>query len=109
LDEPATQGLAPERTGSPVQAVRASPPAVCHFLKEFLVSDYLYACGQHVTFTGRRVMSLSWTGDFVITKLLPSGGEEPRYEIRRAGETHSRAALESDLTARSEKLHSSVF
>jgi hypothetical protein len=73
------------------------------------VSDYLYACGQHVTFTGRRVMSPSWTGDFVITKLLPSGGEEPRYEIRRAGETHSRAALESDLTARSEAVHSPVF
>src|SRR3712207_9498690 len=78
-----------------------------HFLKEFPLSNYLYACGQHVTFTGKRVMSPSWTGDFVITKLLPSGGEEPRYEIRRAGETHSRAALESDLTARSETVQSS--
>lgn len=73
------------------------------------MSNYLYACGQHVTFTGKRLMSPSWTGEFVITKLLPSGGEEPRYEIRRAGETHSRAALESDLAARSETLKSSVF
>ena len=73
------------------------------------MSDYLYARGQHVTFTGKRLMSPSWTGDFVITKLLPSGGEEPRYEIRRSGETHSRAAMESDLTAQSEDLQSSVF
>jgi hypothetical protein len=73
------------------------------------LSDYLYACGQHVTFTGRRVMSPSWTGAFVITKLLPSGGEEPRYEIKRIGETHTRAALESDLTARAETLQSAVF
>ncbi|MBF9196913.1 hypothetical protein [Microvirga terrestris] len=73
------------------------------------MSDYRYARGQHVTFTGKRLMSPSWTGDFVITKLLPSGGEEPRYEISRAGETYSRAALESDLTARSETLQSSVF
>ena len=73
------------------------------------MSDYLYARGQHVTFTGKRLMSPSWTGDFVITKLLPSGGEEPRYEIRRTGETYSRAALESDLTVRAETLQSSVF
>ncbi|MGF9759761.1 hypothetical protein AAII07_31660 [Microvirga sp. 0TCS3.31] len=73
------------------------------------MSDYRYACGQHVTFTGKRLMSPSWTGDFVITKLLPSGGEEPRYEIRRTGEIYSRAVLESDLTARLEALHSSVF
>jgi hypothetical protein len=73
------------------------------------VSDYLYACGQHVTFTGKRLMSPSWTGDFVITKLLPSGGEEPRYEIRRTGEIYSRAARESDLTARSENLQPSAF
>ena len=66
------------------------------------MSDYLYACGQHVTFTGRRVMSPSWTGAFVITRLLPSGGEEPRYEIKRAGETYTRAARESELTARFE-------
>lgn len=66
------------------------------------MSDYLYARGQHVTFTGKRLMSPSWSGDFVITKLLPSGGEEPRYEIRRTGETYSRAALESDLAARFE-------
>ena len=71
--------------------------------------DYLYACGQHVTFTGKRIMSPSWTGDFVITKLLPSGGEEPRYEIKGIGETYTRAALESDLKARSEALLSSVF
>ena len=73
------------------------------------MSNYLYACGQHVTFTGKRLMSPSWTGDFVITKPLPSGGEEPRYEIRRAGETYSRAALESDLTARFVALQSSAF
>ena len=73
------------------------------------MSDYLYTRGQQVTFTGKRLMSPSWTGDFVVTKLLPSGGEEPRYEIQRIGETYTRAALESDLTARAETLQSSVF
>jgi hypothetical protein len=66
------------------------------------VSEYLYARGQHVTFTAKRFTGAAWTGAFVITRLLPSGGEEPRYEIKRIGETYSRAALESDLTARFE-------
>jgi hypothetical protein len=69
--------------------------------KEFLVSDYLYARGQHVTFTAKRFFG-PWTGAFVVTKLLPSGGEEPRYEIKGIGETFSRAALESQLSARLE-------
>ena len=66
------------------------------------MSEYLYARGQHVTFTAKRFIGPSWTGAFVITKLLPSGGEEPRYEIRSTGEVYSRAALESDLSARFE-------
>jgi len=65
------------------------------------MSEYLYARGQHVTFTTRRFLG-TWTGAFVITKLLPSGGEEPRYEIKGIGETYSRAALESQLSARFE-------
>ncbi len=66
------------------------------------MSEYLYARGQHVTFTAKRFIGPAWTGAFVITKLLPSGGQEPRYEIKNIGERYSRAALESDLTARSE-------
>jgi len=64
------------------------------------MSDYLYARGQLVTFTAKRFIGPAWTGAFVITKLLPSGGEEPRYEIKSTGDTYSRAARESDLTAR---------
>ena len=66
------------------------------------MSEYLYARGQQVTFTAKRFIGPAWTGAFVITKLLPSGGEEPRYEIRSTGEVYSRAALESDLSARFE-------
>ncbi len=66
------------------------------------MSEYLYARGQHVTFTAKRFTGPAWTGAFVITKLLPSGGQEPRYEIKSTGETYSRAVMESDLTARSE-------
>ncbi len=64
------------------------------------MSEYLYARGQHVTFTTKRVTGTAWSGAFVVTKLLPSGGQEPRYEIKSTGETYSRAALESELTAR---------
>lgn len=66
------------------------------------MSEYLYARGQHVTFTAKRFLGPAWTGAFVVTTLLPSGGEEPRYEIRSTGETYSRAALESQLSARFE-------
>ncbi|WP_114945454.1 hypothetical protein [Microvirga calopogonii] len=68
------------------------------------MSEYLYARGQHVTFTAKRFVGPAWTGAFIVTKLLPSGGGEPRYEIRSTGETFSRAALESDLSARFEIL-----
>jgi len=66
------------------------------------VSEYLYARGQHVIFTAKRITGTAWTGAFVITKLLPSGGQEPRYEIKSTGETYSRAALESELSTRFE-------
>jgi hypothetical protein len=58
-----------------------------------------------VTFTTRRFTGPVWSGAFVITKLLPSGGQEPRYEIKRIEEAYSRTALESELTARSEGFH----
>jgi hypothetical protein len=58
-----------------------------------------YACGQHVTFTDRRILGSNWSGAFVILELLPSGGETPRYLIKSAGETHSRAAFEHQLAA----------
>jgi len=63
------------------------------------VTKYLYARGQHVTFTAKRFIGPASTGAFVITRLLPSGGGEARYEIRSTGETYSRAVLESDLSA----------
>jgi hypothetical protein len=66
------------------------------------MSEYLYARGQHVTFTTRRFLGPAWTGAFVVTKLLPSGGEEPRYEIGSTGELHNRVALESELSPRLE-------
>ncbi len=64
------------------------------------MSEHLYARGQHVTYTAKRFLGRPWTGAFVITRILPSGGEEPRYEIRSTGETYSRAARESELNAR---------
>ena len=66
------------------------------------MTDHLYARGQLVTYTAKRFIGPAWSGAFVITRLLPSGGQEPRYEIKTIGERYSRAALESDLTARSE-------
>lgn len=66
------------------------------------MSEYLYARGQHVTFTAKRFIGPDWTGAFVVTKLLPSGGGEPRYEIRSTQESYSRAALESQLSTRLE-------
>jgi hypothetical protein len=66
------------------------------------MSHYLYARGQHVTLTAKRFMGPAWTGPFVVTKLLPCGGDEPRYEIKSAGETYTRAAFERELSARSE-------
>ena len=58
-----------------------------------------------MTFTTRRFTGPVWSGAFVITKLLPSGGQEPRYEIKRIEEAYSRTALESELTAHSEGFH----
>ena len=55
-----------------------------------------------MTFTTRRFTGPIWSGAFLITKLLPSGGQEPRYEIKRIEEAYSRVALESELTARFE-------
>jgi hypothetical protein len=69
-----------------------------------MMSNYLYARGQHVTLTAKRFIGPAWTGAFVITKLLPSGGEEPRYEIKATGENYTRAAFERDLSARIETL-----
>lgn len=64
--------------------------------------EYLYARGQHVTFTTKRISGTFWSGAFIVTKLLPSGGQEPRYEIKGMGEAYSRAAVESELSAHSE-------
>lgn len=64
------------------------------------MSEYLYAPGQHVTFTAKRFIGPAWTGVFVVTRRLPSGDEEPRYEIRSTGEIYSRAVFESELNPR---------
>jgi hypothetical protein len=66
------------------------------------MSDHLFACGQHVSFTDRRFLGPGWTGTFVITELLPSGGENPRYRIKSTGEAYSRAAFEHQLSTRFE-------
>jgi hypothetical protein len=64
------------------------------------MTTHRFACGQHVTYSDRRILGPSWSGAFVIQELLPSGGETPRYLIKNAGETHSRAAFEHQLSAR---------
>jgi hypothetical protein len=99
LDGPAPQGSPQERASAPAQAVAAIPSIIVSEKEQF-VSEYLYARGQHVTFTTKRVTGTAWSGAFIVTKLLPSGGQEPRYEIKSTGEAYSRAALESELTAR---------
>ncbi|MCB5176232.1 MULTISPECIES: hypothetical protein [Microvirga] len=63
------------------------------------MTEHLYACGQHVSFTDRRFTGPAWTGSFVIAELLPSGGGAPRYRIKSTGETYSRAVFEHQLTA----------
>ena len=61
------------------------------------MSTHIYPCGQLVTFTDRRHIGHSWSGDFVIIKQLPSGDEAPRYEIKSRGEVYSRVAYEDQL------------
>lgn len=61
------------------------------------MSIHLYCCGQHVTFSDKRFLGPSWSGDFVIVRQLPSGDEAPRYEIKSTGETYSRVAYENQL------------
>jgi hypothetical protein len=63
------------------------------------MSSHKYACGQHVTFNDRRFLGPSWSGGFIITKLLPMDDAMPRYQIKSTGETHSRVAEESQLKA----------
>jgi hypothetical protein len=63
------------------------------------MSDHLFACGQHVSFTDRRFTGAAWSGAFVIAELLPSGGGVPRYRIKSSGEAYSRAAYEHQLAA----------
>jgi hypothetical protein len=63
------------------------------------MSVHRFACGQRVTFSAKRVFGPSWSGAFVIVKLLPSGGEAPRYEIKSIEEAHTRAASEDQLSA----------
>lgn len=63
------------------------------------MSDHLYARGQHVTYSDRRILGPRWSGEFVIVELLPSGGDTPRYLIKNASEPHSRAAFEHQLAA----------
>lgn len=65
------------------------------------MSTHLYPCGQHVTFSDKRFLGRTWSGDFVIIKLLPSGDEAPRYEIKSTGEAYSRVAYENQLATTS--------
>ena len=62
------------------------------------MTTHRYACGQHVTFTDKRFLGPAWTGDFLVVKQLPSGDEEPRYEIKSTGEVYSRVAYENQLS-----------
>lgn len=61
------------------------------------MTTHLYPCGQIVTFSDKRFLGSSWSGDFVIVRQLPSGDEFPRYEIKSTGEVYSRVAYENQL------------
>lgn len=63
------------------------------------MTRHRYACGQHVRFTDGHSARLSRGARFKIIKLLPSGDEAPRYEIRSLTEPYSRAAYEDQLSA----------
>ena len=58
---------------------------------------HVYRCGQYVTFVDKRLLDPSWSGDFLIVRHLPSGDEEPRYEVKNACEVYSRVAYEYQL------------
>lgn len=61
------------------------------------MTTHRYPCGQIVTFSDKRFLGSSWSGDFVIVRHLPSGDEFPRYEIKSTGEVYSRVAYENQL------------
>ncbi|MGO4573448.1 hypothetical protein [Microvirga sp. 2TAF3] len=65
------------------------------------MSNHRFACGQHVTFTDKRFLGPNWSGAFTIVKQLPSGEGAPRYQIKSAIETYSRAAYEHQLSVAS--------
>lgn len=64
------------------------------------MTRHRYACGQHVRFIDEHSAGfrLSRGVSFTIVKLLPSGDEAPRYEIKSLTELYSRAAYEEQLS-----------
>lgn len=64
------------------------------------MTHHQFARDQEVTFHDIRVDGKAWSGAFVVTSQLPSGGQEPRYAIKSVLETFSRAAYEHQLSAR---------
>ncbi len=63
------------------------------------MSSHIYACGQPVSFTDRRVLAPGPTSEFVIVRLLPIGDEAPRYEVQGSHERFTRVAEEMNLQA----------
>ena len=70
------------------------------------MSSHMYACGQPVSFTDRRVLAPGPTSEFVIVRLLPIGDEAPRYEVQGSHERFTRVAEEMSLQAKPPRVDS---
>lgn len=64
------------------------------------MSAHKFAVGDSVRYSSGTVGRPGDGGDYKIIRLLPAEGEERRYRIKSANETHERVALESQLDRR---------
>ena len=45
------------------------------------MTGHIYSVGQRVSFDGRVITYLRWSGVFTVTKLLPAEGAELQYRV----------------------------
>jgi hypothetical protein len=79
----------------------AAPPerrvAKLACVMESIVSDHKFKVGQSVHYTSGPYGRGTANGDYKITQLLPSEGDDRQYRIKSASEPHERVARESQL------------
>lgn len=62
------------------------------------MAHHRFKLGQIVLFVPERLQTAAPPGQFKITRLLPSAGNDLQYRIKNASEPFERMALESQLT-----------